>query len=681
MRSTLRRLGISAVMTATLVAAAGLPARAEVTTGTISGQITSASSGWVNVYNTSYTWTTGTNINADGSYSVQVPAGAYKLEISVDGLSQWAYQKTDFSQADTFTVTAGSVLTVNETLLPTGSLVGTLLDGATPVAGVSVSAQPADGHRPSSAFTDQQGRFVMRLLPGQYRIAFYPDSGLVQYYRQQVDINLAELVTITDGESTEITEMVRPSGSASGRLTEDGVGVAGAQVFWRQGEFVTVSAMTDGDGHYRLPRLFAGEYTVMFWLPDQRSQWAHGKISEESADRFTVVAGAETVVDETVLPTGQVRVHAVDAKTGQALTGFCADISGRFSCTDDQVITFEKVPVGRHKVIISPSGDGYLYGASGFVDVTANGIADVTVAVDPAGIITTVVRDRRSGQPVPGVCLHAAKLRLASFAGGPRSCSDEQGRVRLGHLTPDTYTLFALVDDGVHGMQWVGPNGGTGSQFEARQVTVDGGQTVDVPHVLLDAAGSISGRVTDKSTGKPVQQAVVSLLTVHPNFGFAAPAAETDADGRYTFANLGPYDWPLHFGHAEYAGHWSGGVPSRLLAETVKVKAGKTVTPGAADAALTTGTVVRGTARRASGGAVPSGFVTAYEAATGDFAGTGWLNNGTYEMRVFGPTLVRFNVDDGAGINGWHREAEDFAHAAAVFIPSSGTTTIDVVVS
>lgn len=137
MVKTLRRLGLSAVLTVTAVVATALPAQAETLTGTISGQITGIGSGefaQVTVYDTSYGYVTATGVNPDGSYQVEVPAGDYKLMISVGSFHQWVHQKMYFWEADTFTVAPGAEVTVNESLLPNGVLTGTLLDGTTPVA-------------------------------------------------------------------------------------------------------------------------------------------------------------------------------------------------------------------------------------------------------------------------------------------------------------------------------------------------------------------------------------------------------------------------------------------------------------------------------------------------------------------------------------------------------------------
>ena len=65
------------------------------------------------------------------------------------------------------------------------------------------------------------------------------------------------------------------------------------------------------------------------------------------------------------------------------------------------------------------------------------------------------------------------------------------------HLTAGTYNLFTWADDGVHGHQWVGTDGGTGAQAKGRLVTVRSGRTTAVPPVRLDRAGTITGMVTE----------------------------------------------------------------------------------------------------------------------------------------------------------------------------------------
>lgn len=684
------RLVVAAVCASVTVAALSIaPAHAEPTTGSISGRLTDDGTplfGFVAVYDLQQQFVASASADFAGTYTVaDVPPGDYKLEIfmsfpSGGTLIQWAHQKLTFDDADAFTVTAGATTVVDESPMPTGSIGGTVLGAAGPAAGVEVRVNPLG---PGSSFshdtTDDQGHFELtKLLPGRYWLEFTLDGGARQYHPGQIDPNRATPVSVVVGQRTEITETLLPLGSASGRVTEGGLPVEGAQVIWAlPSALQSLFTITDADGRYSIPLAFAGmAYRVFVGLPDGRSQYAHGKLTEQTADLFTVVEGANTVVDEAILPTGQVSVRTADALTGAPLSGFCAEIMGIFRCTEESVASFEKVPVGRHTVTIHPLTGDYLFGATAQVDVTAGASTEVTVRVTPSAIITTTVRDRQTGEPVAGVCLHKIKLRFAAFPDSEGACSDEQGRVRMDSIAAGTYTLFANVRNGVHGMQWVGYSGGTGNQFTARPVTVTAGQTVDLPPVQLDRAGTITGRVTDKASGAPLRHTVVALLSSSPGLGFDGPSASTDADGRYTLTGLGPYEWPLLVKRFGYAHQWSGGAPSRLLARPVTVQPGGSVTH---DARLTTGTTLRGTVTR---GGVPvdgGGFVLAHDPVTGDIVGVGSMElDGSYTMPMLGPTATRIQVQTGSSPDRWYRDVADFDHATLVWVPSSGTKTLDL---
>ena len=89
-----------------------------------------------------------------------------------------------------------------------------------------------------------------------------------------------------------------------------------------------------------------------------------------------------------------------------------------------------------------------------------------------------------------------------------------------------------------------------------------------------------------------------------------------DANGRYTFTNLGPYNWPIFYHAIGYASEWSGNTGNRLQAKAITVKAGKT----------------RPTTRFSTTGVTLTGLVT-------DRAGQ--------PIPQFGARITLFNADSG----------------------------------
>ncbi|MEV4702899.1 carboxypeptidase-like regulatory domain-containing protein [Actinoplanes sp. NPDC049316] len=218
-------------------------------------------------------------------------------------------------------------------------------------------------------------------------------------------------------------------------------------------------------------------------------------------------------------------------------------------------------------------------------------------AAGPARI-TTVVRDARTGVPVPGVTVHAiaAQDRFADLWGA-RASSDGAGIATFDGLTPGRYSFFVQPGDAEHGMQWLGVRGGTGDRDAALVVDAPAAGVLTLPDVRLDPAGTVTGTLTEAATGAPVT-AQVSVASMDPLWQETTP--NVVGAGRYTFPALGPYGWKLFVmpdGTAgptgRVAAQWSGGATDRRRAHRIRVVAGRTTV---ADQRLRVGTVVSGNA-------------------------------------------------------------------------------------
>lgn len=621
-----------------------------------------------------------TNGDADGNYSLPfLPVGTYRVSFQHDfnGPVQYAHGKTSLETADPIDITAGTATTLDETFLPTGAVAGHLSRSGAPVSGAEVRLEGSTG-TVGFAVTGPDGEFRIVAFPGSYRLQFQI-NGIVEYFHQKHDFASADLVTVAAGPDTIVDEEAFPVGTITGHLTgADGNPVAGASVSVEDGNLF-LSGFTDSEGAFSVEAP-AGAYRVAFGLESMGRQWAFGRSSAGTADTITVVADQATVVDDTLRPAGSVTVTARDAITHEPVAAFCSSVSGVFAsvCTTDGTATFPTVLAGRYFVDAFSDDPRYLYSFVKGVIVTSGENTSVVIDLQRAATIQTTVRDAATGAPVADVCLDAIPPQSPSRLGANFGwCSDETGAVTMT-VHGGTYNLFAWARDGVHGHQWVGLTGGTGAQATSRLVSVSPGATVTVPAVRMDEAGTVSGVITDATTGAGLPFAAAGIASYSDGFGGSEAQAFADETGHYTFAGLGPYPWTFFFREFGHAAQFSGGTTSRFLASGVKVKVGQTTTY---NVALGKGTSLSVTVLGPQGQPIDFARITAVNALSGDLMGSGdCVGSQPCVIPVLGPQLVKLSyVGDvhGEQYVGF-RGGADFAHGDVVLVPSSGTKQVTV---
>lgn len=470
-----------------------------------------------------------------------------------------------------------------------------------------------------------------------------------------------------------------------GQLTKsNGDPVAGASVYAvsTNGLF-RYSAQTQADGSYVIPDVgghSTDQYKVRFdprfvnGLPDQ---WAHRKKTEAEADVFEVTPGQDTVVSDSLFPTGTAKFSASDAVTSAPVTSFCVEASGasilRRGCTQDGTVTLADMPLGDYRTRTEGYPD-YFDGDS-TVSVVAGQVAEVHTKLAPVAKISTTVVDAVTKAPVPNACVYA-KSKANPTGDFPFECSGPDGRVTVTRLTTGIYELWVEPGDKAHGAQWVGPNGGIGNHLQARSIPAPQGRTTTIAPILLDGAGSISGTVVDRSSGAPV-----AGVCAFPRAGYAydqpiPPRPDcTKQDGKYTVSGLGPYRWPVNFidNVGSHAWQWSGGQPSQVTARHIKVNTGQTAT---ADESLAEGTTLSG--KLTDNGV--SGYLTLHNAITGDrVAGYTFPDaNGDYTFKnIAGYQAVKiaFNEAQPPYRTTWYVNSATFAAARGVSVRAGTPVT------
>lgn len=707
----LRRPLLYAALTATLVASATaittVPAAAS-GTSSITGHLTDAAG---SPAAEAGVWATSLDFGGQPAFARTDTAGAYSFAnldagtyvLSFRALTgtfeQYAHQKLNFFDADHIAVAAGATAVVDEQLLATGRIAGTLrnADGSAVQAGVQ--AYTAEGQNyVGSVGVAPDGTFGLDLPPGAYKLQFNVRYSFYQWNGGKLTFDSAAPIQVTAGATVSLTETVVATGSIAGRLTNaDGTPAGGVSV---SAELVGATgipqrnATTDADGRYRMDDTVPGDWIVGFSGPRWIVQYAHGTLDPAAAAHLTVTGGQVTTVDEQFLPRGTVRIIAHDATSGAPLSHFCvyattnANLSG---CADSTELVLDDVFAGVWHFDVNIDDHQHFEAP----DATVTVVGGVSTTIDVAlrrGATLTVPMVKRAGGAAAEGCATAARIgvQYPYFGEYPNyittyTCSDWQspqvpGTVILGPLEAGTYQLYADPRDDALGSQWVGAAGGTGDRGAAAQVTLTDGAQVAVPVVQFDKGGTIKGKVTDVTTGAPVPSVCVSVTARTPGFSGDGCEAATAADGTYVLPGVGPYAWPVQFAGDGYQWRWSGNAVTRPEATPVTVKAGKNVT--ANFKVRTGGGTITGMFHDAAGHRIDGGVI-AYNAVTGEAASIGAQAYGTvpYTLANLAPQQqVKLQWSTGDGHHGWVG-GTSFATATPVQVKNNKTLTVNIAVS
>src|SRR5262249_30486171 len=151
-----------------------------------------------------------------------------------------------------------------------------------------------------SSHTGDDGAFSIPNVPAENDlvVSFLLDGGLVQYYHQQLDANLADRLTVTDGGTTTVEETLIAHGGMTGHVPNaDGSAASGIQVEAENisSGFPFAQTQTAADGSYTLPVLPGGDYRVSYRKDfSSPPQYANGYTDFAQADPIHVTNGAVT---------------------------------------------------------------------------------------------------------------------------------------------------------------------------------------------------------------------------------------------------------------------------------------------------------------------------------------------------------------------------------------------------
>jgi hypothetical protein len=700
-RTPLARLGLAALAavlsfgalsTPALAApalAASAPAPAAADSGVIQGTYTTDSgvpiaNASVYVFTADYNeWVADTTTDDSGAFSLPaVPAEDVKVQFQSNGIEQWAHRQLDFDSATRLTVVAGRTLTLDERQLPTGTITGQLTElNGDPASWVSIQAYlQGDRWGMGYGFAGEDGKYSLEVLPGDYIVSFSRGSG-TQYAYGAVTAGGATTFTVAAGQTVRVDDKMLATGTLGGHLTTvTGEPLAGTSVSLHRGDDWINGTTTDDNGDYSFDGVLPGGYQVSFG-GDSAEQWVPGTLSQSQAQTFTVVAGENTVVNDSQQAAGTVHGRLVDS-AGNGLAGYSVsailDDDNTYvhydgTTGEDGRWSLSGVFAGSYIVAFgNPEGSRYQYSHGKGTTADADRIpvasgADVTVDETwlPGASLTVKLSDAKTGAPLSDFCVYLDTPQ------GQRACA--QGtEATLTDLPGGTFSLSTDV--------------GQGSFYLDRwdvSATVVAGQTttLNVPLVL---GGKVSTTVTDRVTHQPVPDTCIDLRTLGTGgLGDGGGSACSDEQGTITTPPVAQDSYEMFayapggegeqvFGH-QWVGR-AGGTGDQREAARIAVQPGKVVA-GPAVRLDQVGTI-SGTVTGVDGKPVTNGFIaySAWDFGAGPTHGVGIVDQGHYTLTELGPYSWPLLLDAGHNRQ-WSGGGGNRFRAKAIKVRSGKTTT------
>lgn len=276
--------------------------------------------------------------NAAGEYELEgLAEGEYGVEFWARYLgyaTEFYDNETNWEQADPVVVGSEPVTGIDAALGPLPGIAGTVTRGSDgePVEEVEVCAWPVDPEVEETywecGYTKADGTYFVELLPGNYRVEFWPRwSGqnlALQFYDGRTRWSEADTVVVEPGERTGgIDAELEPGATISGKVASatSGVGleeIPVCSIDSPSSELLTCS-WTAADGGYSLHFLPGDQYKVVFSI--DFSEWFGEPGGEDDGFATQFWNNQTTLAAANVIPlaTGQ-SVGGIDARLGNSVT-------------------------------------------------------------------------------------------------------------------------------------------------------------------------------------------------------------------------------------------------------------------------------------------------------------------------------------------------------------------------
>ncbi len=487
------------------------------------------------------------------------------------------------------------------------------------------------------------------------------------------------------------------TGSISGTVIEEGTGTpivnCSVEAYDASTGYWITNDYTDESGDYTLEGLDTGDYKVSFNPYDgvHLGEWYDNKSDMESADLVSVVDPEPTTgIDAELAAGGSISgavteegtgtplencwVYAYDAVTGDQKASGYTDASGNY--------TVSPLATGDYKVQFHPSDGVHLIEwynnkpdqeSADPVAVTApNDTPDINAELTVGGSISGTVTEEGTGTPIQDCYVEAYNATTGNWMGNDHT--DESGNYNLGALATGEYKVCFSPNDGIHIREWYDDKP---DQQSADPVAVTAPNETPGIDAELIVGGSISGRVSEKGTGTPLDDCRVYVYEAAT--GNYVTSESTDSSGNYNLGALATGEYKVHFDPQDeiHIDEWYDNKSDQQGADIVYVTAPNETSY--IDAALDIGGGISGTVtEEGTGTPLENCWVYAYEASTGNWAGSEHTDSsGNYAIGALatGNYKVSFSPDDGMHIREWYDDRQDQENADPVLVTAPDETS------
>jgi len=328
------------------------------------------------------------------------------------------------------------------------------------------------------------------------------------------------------------------TGSISGFVVADGKPVAGACVQLSMNNKTIATTSSTHLGSYEFDGLSAGLYTVQTCLTSASPytnaiipnaiQVVQGKASRDENLRLSLA--------------GSISGTVTDAVTNAPVAGVCLtayltsdqyDGSPTATTSNDGSYTFTNLATGSYRIATCLSS------ASSYANTTLDEsvsapteISGANIALAQGGSISGTVTDSTTGAPLGDIYVFVSLKSGGTFYQYSSYTTSSNGTYTVSNLPPGTYT--------VGGSSQVAASGTDYTFVTPTSAVVQADSTTSGVNFSGVADGSITGRVTDATSGRPLDHICVSAKRTTGENLYPSYPATTSANGTYVLVALYP---------------------------------------------------------------------------------------------------------------------------------------------